>query len=392
MQKIKTPSIYTLQFGLLCTSSFLFFASFSMIIPELPGYLSNLGGAEFKGLIIGLFTISAALSRPFSGKLADTIGRIPVIYFGVIMSFLCGLLYPVLTTVSGFLFLRFLHGFSTGFTPTGTSAYVADIVPIERRGEALGILGLASNIGTSIGPALGSELTTGFSINFMFYTASGFALLSMLILMQLKETLANAKRFHPRHLDVQLHEIIEPRVLAPALTMLLVIFPFGIILTIIPDFSEHLGLRNKGVFFSFYTLSSLLIRFLSGKASDRFGRVIVLKWGIFITTLALIYIGLSQTSTHLLTGACILGVGVGMTSPTLFAWTIDLSVDAWRGRALSTLFIALEIGILLGSVISAEIYANKVVNFAYTFWVGAAIAFLGWLFLQFGIRKLLPQN
>jgi MFS family permease len=53
-----------------------------MIIPELPAYLSSLGGAEYKGFIIGLFTITAGLSRPVSGKLADKIGRIPVMVFG----------------------------------------------------------------------------------------------------------------------------------------------------------------------------------------------------------------------------------------------------------------------------------------------------------------------
>ncbi len=50
-----------------------------MLIPELPSYLSNLGGSEYKGLIIALFTLTAGLSRPFSGKLTDTIGRKPVL-------------------------------------------------------------------------------------------------------------------------------------------------------------------------------------------------------------------------------------------------------------------------------------------------------------------------
>ena len=127
--------IYTAQFWLLCFSSLLFFASFNMIIPELPGYLETLGGADYKGLIIALFTITAMISRPFSGKLADTIGRIPVIIFGSIVCFICSLMYPVLAFVAGILSIRLVHGFSTGFTPTGQTAYLADILPLERRGE-----------------------------------------------------------------------------------------------------------------------------------------------------------------------------------------------------------------------------------------------------------------
>jgi len=61
-----------------------------MIIPELPAYLTSLGGGEYKGLIISVFTLTAAISRPFSGKLADTIGRIPVMVIGAGVCFIVG--------------------------------------------------------------------------------------------------------------------------------------------------------------------------------------------------------------------------------------------------------------------------------------------------------------
>ena len=37
-------------------------ASFNLILPELNGFITNLGGAEHKGLIISLFSISAGIS------------------------------------------------------------------------------------------------------------------------------------------------------------------------------------------------------------------------------------------------------------------------------------------------------------------------------------------
>src|SRR6188768_4309876 len=136
-RKLINPKIYTPQFWLVCLSSLLFFASFNMIIPELPAYLTSLGGAEYKGLIISLFTLTAMISRPFSGKLADKIGRVPVMIFGSTVCILCSLIYPWLTSVTGFLWLRLVHGFSTGFTPTGQTAYLSDIIPADRRGEAM---------------------------------------------------------------------------------------------------------------------------------------------------------------------------------------------------------------------------------------------------------------
>ena len=147
-------NIYTVQFGLLCLSSFLFFSSFNMIIPELPAYLESMGGGEYKGLIIALFTLTAGLSRPFSGKLADRVGRIPVMIFGAVICFICGFLYPIATSVVWFLALRFFHGLSTGFKPTGTAAYVADVIPALRRDEAMGVLGLCGSLGMASGPAI----------------------------------------------------------------------------------------------------------------------------------------------------------------------------------------------------------------------------------------------
>lgn len=161
MQKTASPEattpnaapqrIFTTQFWLLSTSSFLFFGSFNMLIPELPAYLTSMGGAEHKGLIISLFTLTAGISRPFSGRLTDRIGRIPVMVFGSLVCVVCGFLYPIFVTVVPFLLLRLGHGFSTGFKPTGTAAYIADIVPAHRRGEALGIYGMAVSVGAALG-------------------------------------------------------------------------------------------------------------------------------------------------------------------------------------------------------------------------------------------------
>lgn len=251
-------SIYSLPFYLLCLSSFLFSCSFNMLIPELPAYISSLGGAEYKGLIIALFTLTAGISRPFSGKLTDTIGRVPIMLIGSIVCFVCGFLYPILSTVSGFLFLRLIHGFSTGFKPTATAAYIADIVPVKRWGEALGIHGLCFSTGMAIGPAIGSAITSGHSINILFYCSSLFALLSIVIIINIKETLPKKKRFKFSLLRISRKEIIEFRVLPAALITLMAYISYGAILTVIPDWSQHLGIKNKGTFFMVFTISSFI--------------------------------------------------------------------------------------------------------------------------------------
>ena len=73
-------------------------------------------------------------------------------------------------------------------------SFIADIVPTERRGEAMGLLGVTGSLGMAAGPAFGSWVATHFSLNVMFYCSSGVALLSLLVQGTLTETLPRAQR------------------------------------------------------------------------------------------------------------------------------------------------------------------------------------------------------
>lgn len=372
---------YGLNFWLLCISSFLFFSSFTMIISELPGYLSRLGGEQYLGLLFGLFTLTAAISRPFSGKLTDQWGRIPVMIVGAVISALSLALYPFLATVAGLLFIRLIHGFATGFTPTGTSAYVADIVPFNKRGEALGMLSMFGTIGMAAGPALGSFIFIQYGINFLFYLGSVFAIGSIIILLGMNETLVLKQSFSPSMFRINRKDIFEPAVLTPSIIMLLTTFSFGTVVSLSPDFSEYLGIQNKGLFYTFFTGSSLLVRIIGGKLSDRFGRINILKVSTFTLFVSMVIIGFSQSPIWFFSGAFLFGLGYGLNSPTLFAWTIDLTPESSRGRGISTLFIFLEVGIGLGALLMGTFYNGMSERFPLLFAISAVFSLIAFLYL-----------
>ncbi|OJV19639.1 MAG: MFS transporter [Dyadobacter sp. 50-39] len=374
MQNTASTGILTTQFWLLGLSSFLFSSSFNMLIPELPAYLSNMGGAEYKGAIIGLFTLTAGLSRPFSGRLTDRIGRVPVMAFGSLVCFICGFLYPIFTTVMPFLLLRLVHGFSTGFKPTGTAAYVADIVPVNRRGEAMGIHGMCMSVGSAFGPAIGSMISEEFSLNALFYTSSFLAFLSIAILMNMKETLQEKQKLSWKSFQITRRDIFEPDVFSPALITFLCYFGFGAVATVTPDFSGYLGLQNRGLYFMMFTISSILVRLFAGKISDRHGRMPVTIVGCIVLIIAMILTGFAESVAMFLTGAAFFGVAMGILSPVLSAWTVDLSGDHNRGRAIATMFISLEAGIGLGAFLSAGLFENQRRNLPLVFFSMAAFA------------------
>jgi MFS family permease len=201
----------------------------------------------------------------------------------------------------------------------------------------MGILGTAGAVGMAGGPAIGGLLANQFGLNALFYCSSAFGLMSVLILLRLKETLNQTQPFRLAVLKVNKSDLFEPRVIVPCLVMVLLAFSYGTVYTIIPDFGEHVGIRNKGLLFSYMTLASLLMRFIGGKASDRWGRAVVLRISAVVTTTAMFVIGSSDSALQLTIGMCLYGLAYGATSPTLIAWASDLSDTRFRGRGLASM-------------------------------------------------------
>lgn len=377
-------SIYSRRFIHVCLASLFFSASFNMLIPELPAYLTDLGGAQYIGLIISLFTLTAGISRPFSGKLTDTIGRRPVMLFGGLVCLVCGVLYTFTFTVFGFLLLRLFHGFSTGFTPTATSTYVSDIVPHERLGEAMGIQGITFSTGLALGPALGSLIKLHFSYEVLFCSSSLLALLAIFLMLGLKETVRERKKFNLKSLKISKHEILAKEAIPAGIVTLLTYIAFGVMLTLIPDWSGHLGLTNKGSFFIVFTIASLLVRFAAGSVSDRYGRIPVMMTGLLFLVVSTFLMGYLKTSSGLLISAGLYGLAMGIVSPAINAWTIDLSNPNQKGKAIATMYIALEAGIGLGALISGGYYQGNVLRIPLVMYACTiiSVAALGYLMFR----------
>lgn len=384
---------------------FVFMMSFNMLLPEMNDYLTDLGGADYKWMILGMWTIAAAVARPFSGKIADNISRKSVMYFGVLVSVLISFLYPFFLTVTGFLILRFFHGFSTGFHPTGATALIADLIPKGKRGEAMGIFGVTISLGFSGGQAIGSPVKLLLGINGLFLASGILAAFSLILLFFIKETIDLSenqtevgengdvldlspkkqkslwKKVIPKN-----NEIFAPEVIQPSAIMFLTAMCSGIYMMSVPDFSSHLGMENKGMFYLVNVTFMVITRFLSGKFYDRFGARRNLNVGLGLMLIGAIITGTSTTVEQFLFSSVIFGIASSICSPALFAWTADLANPVFKGRGMSTMFIALELGIVSGTFMTQMVYDNNPDNFFNLFVATAGLCVVGIAYLFFTRR------
>jgi predicted MFS family arabinose efflux permease len=95
----------------------------------------------------------------------------------------------------------------------------------------------------------------------------------------------------------------------------------------------------------------------------------------------MVVLSFTNSVTLFLSTACLFGFSHGLYGPTIAAWTVDLCSVENRGKAVSSMYIALEAGIGLGALLSAKIYNNQPSHFVYAFGMAAAMSLVCLLLL-----------
>ena len=361
------------DFWLLCSSTLLFTLSFNLILPELNEYLELIGEGQSKWAVLAPWAIAAMLLRPLSGKMADVVGRKFVINFGISVSIIAAFFYPFAVVLIYFVWLRFFHGFCAGFQPTGASALAADLIPGKIRGEGMGFFSISISVGFGIGQVLSEPIRHHFGLDGLFYSVAVAGVLSWLLLLPVKETQQRRTDFKFTDIIPRPSELIAPEVFVPAGVMLLITICTGFYMLLVPDISSQLGVANKGLFFFTHMVSSLVVRFLAGRLSDRIGRRRTLVMGVVIFAMAtFIMIKVSSPYMFLFCGF-VYGVGTGVISPTLMAWTTDLSNPRYKGRGLATMWMGLELGVMIGAFGGMWLYNNDPANLPFIFTIAVSI-------------------
>jgi MFS family permease len=299
------------------------------------------------------------------------------------------------------LVVRAIHGFSTGFTPTGFTAFTADVVEESHRGRAMGWQGMFNNLGTTIGYALGALIAMHFGVNWMYYTSAALAATAWLLFLQLPETRIESNK---RKFQFSLGQLFYWPAWKPSLIMFLVCISLGSILTVMADFTLALGYENKGLFLSIYIGVSLLFRLISGRVSDLLGRAWSTAIGTFSQVLSmaiLMYMAWELDHEQQLgcnscgrmgfgwfgLSAILYGIGQGFNAPSLFAWASDTADAQHRGRAMAMLFMFLEMGIIAGGLTANYFIEGASWNYPGIFAVSAGGFAAGLLLSLAWIRK-----
>src|SRR5690625_1305206 len=177
-----SDKIWTRDFVLICLANFFIFLGFQMTLPTLPLFVKELGGSDQSiGMIVGIFTFSALIFRPYAGHALESKGRRFVYMLGLGIFVVSVGSFAFVTSIIFLLMIRVAQGIGWGFSTTATGTIATDIVPPKRRGEGLGYFGMSGNIALALGPTLGLTLVDQISFSSLFIICATLGLVALIL-------------------------------------------------------------------------------------------------------------------------------------------------------------------------------------------------------------------
>jgi predicted MFS family arabinose efflux permease len=155
------------------------YAALGMVLSILPRYVPDrLGGGPTEiGLAVGAPSLTALLARPLGGRVADGLGPLGPLVTGAGVMAAGAVPAASSATLGALLFSRLAAGFGEGVMMSATVLWLLRMAGPQRRGRALGHIGLANYGGLALGPVVSSTLGGASASATILWTAATLPLL-----------------------------------------------------------------------------------------------------------------------------------------------------------------------------------------------------------------------
>src|ERR1700761_6425773 len=148
----------------------------------LPHIAGSVGASQEEATwVLTSYLVSSAIILPISGWISNRIGRKRFYMTCVVMFTVCSLLCGLAPTLPILIIARILQGLGGGGLAPSEQAILADTFPIEKRGQAFALYGMAVVVAPAIGPTLGGWITDNYNWHWIFFINVPFGLLSLFL-------------------------------------------------------------------------------------------------------------------------------------------------------------------------------------------------------------------
>lgn len=369
----RRPSLLTPMFLTVAAAELAYFTADGVLLPALPRYVEGplAGGNVAVGLVIGAFSLSAFFLRPWAGRLADRRGRRILMVAGAAVFAASVAGYLMAGSIPALVAMRLLTGVGEALFFVGALSANVDLAPPERRGEAMSFASLALYIGIGAGPFLGESVIDRFGFASAWWLAIALAVAAVALSLRLPAMKPGEEQTAP----AEGARLVHPAGLLPGLVLLAAIWGMAGFLTFVPLYALDLHMGGASLVLGLFAGIVVLIRSVGARIPDRIGPGRATRIALSLTCIGLAVMGTWRTPTGLVAGTVLLGLGVALFTPALFALALEGIPANERGAVMGTTSAFLDLAFGVGPATLGFVAAA--VGRGGTFLAGSAVAMAG---------------
>ena len=370
------PRLLTASFVRLWIATLGAFATFGMVVLALPLYVKDeLGyGSIGVGLAMGAASLTSVVFSMVSGRFGDRHGRRPLLISGGIVMVACYLALAFEPGLGGVVAIRLVAGAAEATFVVGAYTAVMDIAPEERRGEAVSLVTLASYLGLTMGPVAGDLIRGSDRYPQVWIVTAALVLAATMVVATLHET-------RPEPEESVSRSWLPPRgALRPGLLVLVGLLGFGGFVAFAAIYARDLGIGHPGLVFALFGGVISLVRFFGRRLPDALGARRTLELSFLCLAAGLAMVGGWHSTTGLLLGTVVFGVGQAMTYPSAVLLAVEATSAAERSAVVGSVGAAVDVALGLGALTLGGV--AKFWGYNGAFLVASAVALSGLVVLR----------
>lgn len=342
-----SPRLFTLRFLRLVTFVFVTFASAFQLFPVMPLRIIELGGSTvLAGAFLAIYTWSSAIAAPFTGTIADHLGRRKVLLVSAAGFLLFSILYAFVSNIFVLLLFALLHGILWSGMLSASGGVLTAIIPKQRQVEGIGYYGMAPTIALAIAPAIGLWIFDAGGWTTVCVSMSLLSALALLLALLIRETPVSTDPWP------KVSSMVDWVVVLVSGSLMVCAFGYGGLTSYVAIYSTEIAVSPTSLFFTVMAIVVILTRIWITPLGDRYGARTLLYPAIALIPPAMAVIALVPDVWGVTISAVLFGLGFGSIYPALAAAILEHIPEARHGATFGSILFALDVGIGSGSIVT----------------------------------------